>query len=94
MVLAKRQPDAAQWFLQGEQSIAELSKRGPLALVTRPDLMAGIARRYHLKIWNSNRDRAMLFNEAGWRLAQPAPPKATAPAAALKSAGVTAYVSR
>ncbi|MEI6503737.1 MAG: hypothetical protein WCP21_22230, partial [Armatimonadota bacterium] len=94
LALAKRQPDVAQWFLEGEQNLAALSRRGPMAVVARPVDMNDLARRYHLKIWNSNRDRATLFNEAGWRLVQPAPPKATASEAALNPAGVTAYVSR
>jgi 4-amino-4-deoxy-L-arabinose transferase-like glycosyltransferase len=65
--LGLRQPDAWQWFLTGEETIRQLSARGPLALVVRTERAPDLARRYHLRAWGSNQDRAMLLNRAGLR---------------------------
>ncbi|MGE5532327.1 MAG: glycosyltransferase family 39 protein, partial [Bacteroidota bacterium] len=93
LVLGPAQPDGAQWFRKGEQAIEELSAKGPLALVTRVEDKHDIARRHHLRVWNSNQDRAMLVNETGWRLLHPSLMN-RAPAATLKPAGVYANASR
>jgi hypothetical protein len=62
------QPDAAKWFRKGEKTIAELSAKGPLALVVDVEDKDRIAKTYGLHIYASNDNRATLFNSAGWKL--------------------------
>ena len=66
--LGLNEPDAGTWFRAGEQTIDELSERGPLALIVHDYDYAEIARRHHLTRWAVNRDRGLLFNDAGLKL--------------------------
>lgn len=66
------QPDAKEWFRPDLSSIPELSRRGPLALITnaKEDDPDAIARQFGLRVFRRNQDRALLLNPAGWRLVQ------------------------
>lgn len=84
--LGLNEPDAAQWFLKGEDNIAKLSRRGPLALVVDCDAADQVARQYGLHSYKTNQDRAMLFNDAGLRLLnQPPPAQGLAPPGIARS---------
>lgn len=71
--LGLRQPDAAQWFLQGEESIARLAASGPLALVVRAEIADELADRYKLTVLARNADRSLLVNQSGLVLLQRGP---------------------
>lgn len=87
LTLGLEQPDAAEWFLNGEESIGILSARGPLALVVHSEAADGLSEAYGLTVLHSNADRALLLNRAGVGLLHqaasgaPAAPAAPAPAA-------------
>lgn len=68
LALGPAQPDAAQWFLTGEDNIDRLAARGPLALVVDSDAASDLAKRHQLELWRVNQDRALLVNAAGSRL--------------------------
>lgn len=91
--LGLNEPDAAKWFRKGEDTIAELSGRGPLALVVDADDGERVAHQYGLHVYNSNHDRAMLLNAAGERLLD-REPSGISKGAPPRPAGSTTHVSQ
>lgn len=75
------EPDAAEWFLTGENKIAELAAQGPLLLVVNNDDAERLSKTYHLRLWAINSDRASLLNQAGVRALErmPVPPNGHTP---------------
>ncbi|NSW58654.1 MAG: glycosyltransferase family 39 protein [Armatimonadetes bacterium] len=73
--LGLNEPDADQWFLEGEDEIDRLSSRGPLALVVSDRDARRVADAHDLDIWALGRDRGLLINQEARKLLGPPPGK-------------------
>ncbi len=68
--LGLNEPDAETWFRKGEETIDALSVQGPLALVTMNEYGKQVAEDHNLTVWAADRDRMLLLNDAGVKLAE------------------------